>query len=77
LAVRRNGSVAVAGDGQVTLGNAIIKHQARKVRRIYEDRIVVGFAGATADALTLFDKLEAKLQRFNGNLTRAAVEMAR
>lgn len=77
LAVRRNGSVAVAGDGQVTLGNAIIKHQARKVRRIYEDRIVVGFAGATADALTLFDKLEAKLQRYNGNLTRAAVEMAR
>jgi len=77
LAVRRNGKVAVAGDGQVTLGNTIIKHQARKVRRIYEDRIVVGFAGATADALTLFDKLEAKLQRFNGNLTRAAVEMAR
>ena len=77
LAVRRNGKVAVAGDGQVTLGNNIIKHQARKVRRIYEDRIVVGFAGATADALTLFDKLEVKLQRFNGNLTRAAVEMAR
>jgi ATP-dependent HslUV protease subunit HslV len=77
LAVRRDGKVAVAGDGQVTLGNNIIKHQARKVRRIYEDRIVVGFAGATADALTLYDKLEAKLQRFNGNLTRAAVEMAR
>ncbi|HSM73651.1 MAG TPA: ATP-dependent protease subunit HslV [Desulfobacterales bacterium] len=77
LAVRRHGKVAVAGDGQVTLGSNIIKHQARKVRRIYEDRIVVGFAGATADALTLFDKLEAKLQRFNGNLTRAAVEMAR
>ena len=77
LAVRHNGRVVVAGDGQVTLGNNIIKHQARKVRRIYEDRIIVGFAGATADALNLFDKLESKLQRFNGNLTRAAVELAR
>lgn len=77
LAVRHNGKVAVAGDGQVTLNTTVMKHHARKVRRIYKDSIVVGFAGATADAFTLSEKLEAKLERYNGSLTRAAVELAR
>lgn len=77
LAVRRGDALAVGGDGQVTLDKTVIKHQARKVRKIYNDRIVVGFAGATADALTLSEKLEGKLERYNGNLTRSAVELAR
>jgi len=77
LAVRHRGKVVVAGDGQVTLNTTIIKHQARKVRRLYNDKIIVGFAGATADALNLFDRLEKKLERYNGNLTRSAVELAR
>lgn len=77
LAVRHKGKAAVAGDGQVTLNNSIIKHQAKKVRRIYNDKIIVGFAGATADALNLSERLEAKLERYNGNLTRSAVELAR
>jgi ATP-dependent HslUV protease subunit HslV len=77
LAVRHKGKTVVAGDGQVTLQNTIIKHQARKVRRIYNDRILVGFAGATADALNLSERLEGKLERYNGNLTRSAVELAR
>ncbi len=77
LAVRKNNKVVVAGDGQVTLGSTITKHKARKVRRIYNNKIIVGFAGATADALNLSEKLEEKLERFNGNLMRAAVELAR
>jgi len=77
LAVRHNGKVVVAGDGQVTLNDTIIKHKAKKVRRIYNDRIIVGFAGATADALNLYERLEAKLERYNGNLVRSAVELAR
>ena len=77
LAVRGKGHMVVAGDGQVTLNNTVVKHHARKVRRIYRDTIVVGFAGATADAMTLTEKLEQKLERYNGNLTRAAVELAR
>lgn len=77
LALRANGRVIVAGDGQITMNDTIVKHRARKVRRIYQDRIIVGFAGATADALTLSEKLEAKLEKTNGNLTRAAVELAR
>ena len=77
LAVRHRGKVVVAGDGQVTLNSTIVKHQARKVRRLYNDKIVVGFAGATADALNLFDRFENKLERYNGNLTRSAVELAR
>ena len=77
LAVRHNGTVTVAGDGQVTLNATVIKHKARKVRRIYNDRIIVGFAGATADALNLSEKLEGKLERYNGNLIRSAVELAR
>lgn len=77
LAVRKNGKIAVAGDGQVTLNDTVIKHHAKKVRKIYNDQIIVGFAGATADAFTLYDKFEAKLERYNGNLTRSAVELAR
>ncbi|MBW2591293.1 MAG: ATP-dependent protease subunit HslV [Deltaproteobacteria bacterium] len=77
LAVRHKGKAAVAGDGQVTMNNIIIKHKAKKVRRIYNDKIIVGFAGATADALNLSERLEAKLERYNGNLTRSAVELAR
>ena len=76
LALRHKGKVVVAGDGQVTMNNTVIKHKAKKVRRIYKDSIIVGFAGATADALNLFDRLEKKLERFNGNLTRAAVALA-
>jgi ATP-dependent HslUV protease subunit HslV len=77
LAVRHKGQLAVAGDGQVSMNNTVVKHHARKVRRIYNARIIVGFAGATADALTLSEKLEAKLERYNGNLVRSAVELAR
>ena len=77
LAVRQKGKVALAGDGQVTLNNTVVKHKARKVRRIYNESILVGFAGATADALNLSERLEAKLERYNGNLTRAAVELAK
>lgn len=67
----------MAGDGQVTLGDSVVKHNARKVRRIYNDKIIIGFAGATADALNLSERLEGKLERYNGNLTRSAVELAR
>ena len=77
LALRHKDKLAVAGDGQVTLDNNIIKHHAKKVRKIYNDKIIVGFAGATADALNLSERLEAKLERYNGNLTRSAVELAR
>ncbi len=77
LAVRHKGEVAVAGDGQVTLGNTIMKHHARKVRRLYHGKVITGFAGATADAFTLFDKLEGKLEQFKGNLLRASVELAK
>ena len=77
LAVRHKGEAAVAGDGQITLNNTIIKHQAKKVRKIFQQKIIVGFAGATADALNLSERLEQKLERFNGNLTRAAVELAK
>ena len=77
LAVRHQGRLAVAGDGQVSMNNTVVKHHARKVRRIYNNRIIVGFAGATADALTLSEKLEGKLERYNGNLIRSTVELAR
>ena len=78
IAVRRDGKVAMAGDGQVTFNNAtIMKQHSRKVRRIYQDRVLVGFAGAVADALALFDKFEGKLEQHHGNLQRAAVELAR
>ncbi len=77
LAVRHKGKVALAGDGQVSLGNTVMKHQARKVRRLYHDKVITGFAGATADAFTLYDKLEQKLEQYNGNLMRASVELAK
>jgi len=77
IAVRHGGKVVVAGDGQVSLGQTVLKHTARKVRKIYQDRVIAGFAGATADAFTLFEKFEAKLEQFNGNLKRSAVELAK
>jgi ATP-dependent HslUV protease subunit HslV len=77
LAVRHKGHVAVAGDGQVSLGNTVMKHNAKKVRRLYHGKVITGFAGATADAFTLFDKLEQKLEQYNGNLMRASVELAK
>ncbi len=77
IAVRHNNEVVVAGDGQVTLGNTVVKHEAKKVRRLYDGKVITGFAGATADAFTLFDKLEQKLERYNGNLMRSAVELAK
>lgn len=77
LAVRHKGRVVVAGDGQVSLGDTALKHTARKVRRLYKDQVIAGFAGATADAFTLFEKFEGKLEQYNGNLKRAAVELAK
>jgi ATP-dependent HslUV protease, peptidase subunit HslV len=77
LSVRRGASVAVGGDGQVTLGSVIVKATARKVRRLYNDRVLAGFAGATADAFTLFEHFEAKLDKHQGQLQRAAVELAK
>lgn len=77
LAVKRAGKVTVAGDGQVTLDLTIMKHGARKVRRLYHNQVIVGFAGATADAFTLFDRFDQKLEQHNGNLLRAAVELTK
>jgi len=77
LCVRHRGKVVMAGDGQVTLESTIMKHTAKKVRRIYHDKVLAGFAGATADAFTLFGKFEEKLEEYNGNLLRAAVELAK
>jgi|SoiMethySBSTD1v2_1073268.scaffolds.fasta_scaffold12865_10 ATP-dependent HslUV protease, peptidase subunit HslV len=77
LSVRRDGKVALGGDGQVTLGNVVIKGGAKKVRRLYQDRILAGFAGGTADAFTLFERFEAKLDKHQGNLMRSAVELAK
>jgi ATP-dependent HslUV protease subunit HslV len=77
IAVRHKGEVVVAGDGQVTIGNVVVKHKAAKVRRLYQGQVITGFAGATADAFTLYDKLEQKLEQYNGNLMRAAVELAK
>jgi len=77
LAIKKDNAIVVAGDGQVTLNHTVVKHSARKVRRLYNDKIVVGFAGATADAFNLFDRFESKLERYNGNLTRSAVELAK
>lgn len=75
--VRRDKRVALGGDGQVTLGNTVMKHSARKIRRLYQDKVLAGFAGSTADAFTLFEKFEAKLQEHRGNLPRAAVSLAK
>jgi len=77
LSVRRDGKVALGGDGQVSMGNTVMKGNARKVRRLYDNKVLAGFAGGTADAFTLAERFEAKLQKHNGNLTRAAVELAK
>lgn len=77
IAVKRYGKVAMAGDGQVTMGDTVMKGNARKVRCMYDDKVLTGFAGATADAFTLFDKFEIKLKEFNGDITRSAVELAK
>jgi ATP-dependent HslUV protease subunit HslV len=77
LCVKRDGKVAIGGDGQVTLGNTVLKHNAKKVRKMYSERVIAGFAGATADAFTLFEKFEGKLESYRGNMTRAAVELAK
>ena len=77
IAVRRGGHIAMAGDGQVTMGQTVMKGNARKVRKMYEGKVLAGFAGATADAFNLFDKFEMKLQVYNGDITRSAVELAK
>ncbi len=77
IGVRHNGKVVMAGDGQVTMGDTIMKHTAKKVRKLYNDTVLVGFAGSTSDAFTLFDRFEAKLEEFRGNLTKAAVQLAK
>lgn len=77
LCVRRDGKVAIGGDGQITMGNIILKHNAKKIRKMCGERVLAGFSGATADALTLFEKFEGKLESYRGNITRAAVELAK
>ncbi len=77
LCVRRDNTVVMAGDGQVTLGESVIKHGAKKIRRLYQDKILAGFAGSTADAFTLFSRFESKLEQYHGNLGRSAVELAK
>jgi ATP-dependent HslUV protease subunit HslV len=77
ICVRKDGKVAMAGDGQVTLGDTVIKHGARKIRRLYQDRILAAFAGSSADSFALFSRFESKLEQYHGNLSRAAVELAR
>ena len=77
LCVRREDKVVMAGDGQVTLGDSVIKHKAKKIRRLYQDKILAGFAGSTADAFSLFSRFESKLEQYHGNLSRAAVELAK
>jgi ATP-dependent HslUV protease subunit HslV len=77
LSVRRNGKLAMGGDGQVTLGESVVKQKARKIRRLYNDKVVAGFAGSTADALSLFARFEQKLEEYHGNLSRAVVELAK
>ncbi len=77
LAVRRDGEVAIGGDGQVTLGDTAIKHGARKIRKIHDNRVLIGFAGSASDAITLYENLEKRLQQYRGNLQKSAVELAR
>src|SRR5262245_28137510 len=77
LAVRRNGRIVIAGDGQITMGETVMKTGARKVRRLYNDKVLAGFAGASADAFALFQRFESKLEQFHGQLNRAAVELAK
>jgi len=77
LCVRRNGSLVMGGDGQVTMGEGVIKHKAKKIRRLYNDKVLAGFAGSTADALSLFSRFEQKLEEYHGNLSRSVVELAK
>ncbi|MDP1759182.1 MAG: ATP-dependent protease subunit HslV [Thermodesulfovibrionales bacterium] len=77
LCVRRDGKIAIAGDGQVTMGSTVLKHNAKKVRTMYDNKIIAGFSGATADAFTLFERFEAKIESYRGNIKRAAVELAK
>ncbi len=77
LCVRHNGNVAIGGDGQVTFNNTVMKHTAKKIRKLYKDKCLAGFAGATADAFTLFERFEKKLEQLNGNIIRASVELAK
>jgi len=77
LAIKNEKNVSIGGDGQVTFGNTVLKHKANKIRRLYQDKVVAGFAGATADAFTLFERFEEKLEQYNGNIARAAVELAK
>jgi len=77
ISVRKDGKVAIGGDGQVTMGAAVVKHNARKVRKLYNDKVLAGFAGATADAFTLIERFEGKLEEYHGNLTRSSVELAK
>src|SRR5437868_8559481 len=77
LCVRRDGAVVMAGDGQVTLGETVVKHGAKKIRKLYQNKVLAGFAGSTADAFSLFSRFETKLEQFNGNLTRACIELAK
>ncbi|RJR19613.1 MAG: ATP-dependent protease subunit HslV [Nitrospiraceae bacterium] len=77
ICVRKDGGVAIGGDGQVTLGHTVLKHNAKKIRKMYNDNILAGFAGATADAFTLFEKFEEKIETYRGNITRSAVELAK
>lgn len=77
VSVRRNGKVVIGGDGQVSFGNTVLKSNAKKVRRLYQDKVIAGFAGSTADAFTLFERFEGKLEKHQGNLLRAAVELAK
>src|SRR5580698_5045322 len=77
ICVRRDGQVVMASDGQVTMGESVFKHKAKKIRRLYQDKVLAGFAGSTADAFSLFSRFEGKLEQFSGNLGRAAVELAK
>ncbi len=77
IAVKREGKIAMAGDGQVSFGNTVLKHKAKKIRKLYKGQVLAGFAGSTADALTLFERLEKKLETYSGQLLRAAVELAK
>jgi len=77
LAIKKDENVCIGGDGQVTFGDTVLKHKAKKIRRLYQDKVLAGFAGATADAFTLFERFEKKLEQYNGNIARAAVELAK
>ncbi len=77
LAVKNGKKICIGGDGQVTFGNSVLKHRAKKIRRLYQDKVLAGFAGATADAFTLFERFEKKLEQYNGNIARSAVELAK